>query len=257
MKASSKVPAIVAVLIYLIALWQPVAKASEVQIIPLENVGESSAYIQRTGDFSSTNASGYYNQNFSVSIASYSWTNLQGYLLSSNAFVVFECSGTNAGVDHPQVTALVVQLEPPGFAPFASNLEIRPINGFVPAIGDEFNVIRYGALSGAFRTVTVPTAPPGGVWRVSYGTRGVVVGLYPISDPELTGLRPANQPGAMQFRAEAPIGNPLILESSTNMVTWTPVLTNETFTGWTEFRNTFGTNESLFYRVRSVLPTPP
>jgi hypothetical protein len=224
-----------------------------VEVIPLSNTNASSAYRPRKGDFFSTNASQVLLINNVNALASYSWTNYQRIILNSNASVVFRCGGTNAGVDYPQVTANTVLFLGP-FSPLASRIELQTTNGFQPQIGDVFTLFRYGTNSGALRTVTVPVAPTGGVWRVTYETGGLKVGLYPDNAQPSLSIPPGDPTNSAQFVVESGIGRTMILDSSTNMVDWVPVLTNASFTGWLEFRRQFGTNESLFYRVRQVNP---
>ncbi|BCX46981.1 Tol biopolymer transporter [Haloferula helveola] len=102
------------------------------------------------------------------------------------AVTIVELGGTTAGSGYDQLAVT-------GTATLAGVLDVLLVDGFVPDVGDSFDVLVAGARVGSFGTIDLPTLPSGRLWQVTedpVGTPGlqlsVVAGNLPPtfdSDP--------------------------------------------------------------------------
>jgi hypothetical protein len=68
-----------------------------------------------------------------------------------------------------------------GTANLAGTLDVRLTDGFVPSIGNSFNVVTYAARTGQFNSVYLPTLPSGREWRLQYGSLAVTLSVVASS----------------------------------------------------------------------------
>ena len=86
----------------------------------------------------------------------------------------------------PLVGDLFDVLDVSGTAVLAGTLEVDLIGGYVPAIGDSFQVLAAGAVSGEFDSEILPELPAGSCWDVSYSATAVtlmVLGSAVVEQP--------------------------------------------------------------------------
>jgi YVTN family beta-propeller protein len=67
------------------------------------------------------------------------------------------------------------QLSVSGSASLAGALNIRFVNGFTPASGNQFTILTAASISGTFSTINSPTLPAGLTWAVTYSATSVVL----------------------------------------------------------------------------------
>ncbi len=105
------------------------------------------------------------------------------YPQTSSGALNIEIGGTTVGTDYDQLI-----ISGSGTATLAGDLNVSLINGFVPALGNTFQILTYASQSGAF-TVNHPITGGFG-WDITYGasaaTLEVVVGAYDTDGDGLT-----------------------------------------------------------------------
>jgi uncharacterized repeat protein (TIGR01451 family) len=90
------------------------------------------------------------------------------------------------------------QLNVSGSASLAGALNVRFVNGFTPAVGNQFIILKASAVSGTFSTINAP-AVPGITWAVTYNATSVILvasGGSPTSFT-LTVTEPGNGSGVV------------------------------------------------------------
>ena len=94
----------------------------------------------------------------------------------------------------------------------SATLEIILINGFVPAVGDRFDVMDWGSITGTFGTIdtSATSLPVPLVWDTSqlYLTGELIVDLQHFADGDLA---PWNNPDGLINAADILIANQLVL----------------------------------------------
>ncbi len=226
------------------------AQTNNVQVILSTDTNRSSAWTPVSGDFVSTNASGNILIAAGPVTASYSWSNLLGFVCHSNGTLLVQCQGTNAGIDYPQIKANSVYLGG-GFP--NTTLNVQLINGFQPQVGDSFVILRYGSRQGVWPRLVVPTPPTNGLWEVSYTPAGVALTVTPKQVQPVVNLTSGTSSTNLQFTVKASLGQTQILEYSTNLVDWVPAITNATYNGWLEFRKQISGESAVTYRIKQVV----
>lgn len=80
---------------------------------------------------------------------------------SATNTLLMQIGGVTAGAQFDQITIV-------GSAAFAGTLDVALLGGFIPASGQSFSLIEYGAHSGEF-TLNLPPLPNSLTWSVNYG----------------------------------------------------------------------------------------
>lgn len=83
-----------------------------------------------------------------------------------------EIGGLGPGAGHDQ---LVVA----GHASLGGRLEVVLVGGFAPVLGDAFPLVSAASRSGVFAQLSLPPAPAGSHWKLSYAATGVTLRLRP------------------------------------------------------------------------------
>ncbi|MAT44173.1 MAG: hypothetical protein CL609_17715 [Anaerolineaceae bacterium] len=83
------------------------------------------------------------------------------YTQTSAGGLEIEIGGTTA---ETEFDVLVIE----GSAAFAGTLNITLLDGFIPAAGDQFEVLNFASYSGDFETVNLPDLPTGKYWERSF-----------------------------------------------------------------------------------------
>lgn len=83
------------------------------------------------------------------------------YTQGANGSLDVEIGGTAAGTQYDRLAVT-------GTATLAGTLNVSLINGFIPALGNTFDVLTAGTRSGTFATVNVPTLPGSMSWEIQH-----------------------------------------------------------------------------------------
>jgi hypothetical protein len=102
------------------------------------------------------------------------------YAQSNGGTLSIELDGTNPGT--PDFDRLLVSEQ----ASLAGTLDIILGSSFIPAVGDSFEILTYGSVSGTFTELDLPSLPPGDQWSESYGSDGLSLTVVP--EPSGTAL---------------------------------------------------------------------
>ncbi|MEO0716985.1 MAG: GC-type dockerin domain-anchored protein, partial [Planctomycetota bacterium] len=90
----------------------------------------------------------------------------------------FECDIENTPI------AFFDRLVGNGDVNLAGTLEVDQLNGYVPMLGNEFQIITAGSVTGRFDTVVAPALPAPLVWKVIY--RPTIVSLHATCPADIT-----------------------------------------------------------------------
>ena len=97
-------------------------------------------------------------------------------ILGSFGRTVIEIGGTAPGTQHDRLT--VARTLYPG-----GTLEVQLINGFIPVVGQTFDILDAATFNGSFSSVILPPLPPGRFWNTdAVATTGV---LSVVAAPKL------------------------------------------------------------------------
>jgi hypothetical protein len=143
--------------------------------------------------------------------------------LDANTTLSFEISGTTACTDYGQyANAQTLTLEQP-------SIHVSFVNSFVPALGQQFKVLSAAAVSGAFKTLDLPTLPSHLKWDSSAlytdGTLRIIPSVSPtieltsgvnqsVALPSLLAPLAFTVSGAGTLTVAAQSSNPTLLPSS-------------------------------------------
>lgn len=95
------------------------------------------------------------------------------YTQESGGSLNLELGGTIVGTEYDQ---LVVT----GSAALGGTLNVTPINGFTPTVGDSFTLLSYGTHTGKFTTENLPDLDPGLRWQIDYHSDAVVLEVVEV-----------------------------------------------------------------------------
>ena len=77
-----------------------------------------------------------------------------------DATLLMELAGTTAGIDHD-----VLQVD--GGVSLDGTLEVSLLDGFEPDLGDSFDILDFGSITGEFDSIRLPDLDGGLAWDVS------------------------------------------------------------------------------------------
>ncbi|MDB6124552.1 MAG: hypothetical protein JWQ71_3545 [Pedosphaera sp.] len=131
----------------------------------------------------------------------------------------------------------------------AGTLEIALGNGLVVTNGSTFQFITYTSHTGTFTSQALPSLPASLSWELDYQPTALI--LKAISAPlELKSAQKLAD-GSFQITAAGSTGSAYVIETSTNLVNWAALQTNNAANGTVEFLDSSATNFSKrFYRMR-------
>lgn len=109
---------------------------------------------------------------------------------NANGIVEIELSGTGSGgVDFDQ-------LEITANGSFQGTLNVSKVNGFEPAVGDEFNIIDCSSCVGKFTSENLPPLTCSNCqWESSYGGNGTIIRVSALLPVELTDFKVSQNDG--------------------------------------------------------------
>ncbi|MEO7678909.1 MAG: NF038122 family metalloprotease, partial [Verrucomicrobiota bacterium] len=115
----------------------------------------------------------------------------------------------------------------PGNASVTGTLQITLNNGFIPTNGSSFDIVGYTARTGQFSATQFPPLPVESKWKLTYNPSSIVLQVVPgdiFQSASLTN-------GLFQVTFTGQTGSACMVEVSTNLVNWSPLLTNSPFNG--------------------------
>jgi len=114
-----------------------------------------------------------------------------------------------------------------GMAAFGGQLTVALPNGFAPTNGQSFAIATYGSYTGQFASAQLPPLPADLNWQLVYDPSSLVLNVVPGNAFQTV----STVDGQFQFVFQGQTGSQCIFEVSTNLLDWTPLLTNAPFTG--------------------------
>ncbi|HXT42081.1 MAG TPA: hypothetical protein VN887_18885, partial [Candidatus Angelobacter sp.] len=138
---------------------------------------------------------------------------------STNSVINIQIGGTNAGVNYDQ---LIVT----GTVALNGALNISLVNGFQPAGGATFEVIKYVSHTGSFDNISGLDLGGGFYLEPTFGITNLV--LTTIDNrPRPQFSPPQRLPGGdIHITLTGVAGQTFVVQATTNFVDWAPVLTN-------------------------------
>jgi hypothetical protein len=104
------------------------------------------------------------------------------YEQGSNAVLEIELGGKTPGTGYDQ-------LQVGGNASLKGTLNVELYDGYVPAAGQRFDVVRSASVSNAFKATNLPALGPGLSWLVLYRADGVQLRVASATDADGDGLQ--------------------------------------------------------------------
>ena len=126
-------------------------------------------------------------------------------------------------------------------------LSITLANGFSPTNGQSFAIVDYGSHTGQFTSTQFPPLPKELKWQLTYNVNSLLLQVVPANLFQNLSL---TNNGNFQFSFIGETGSASLIEASTNLVNWDPLLTNTPFNGSLIFVDPQTTQfPQRFYRV--------
>jgi hypothetical protein len=133
-----------------------------------------------------------------------------------------------------------------GAATFAGTLGISLTNGFVPANGNTFVLATYTSSTGQFATTQFPPLPLELGWKLTYAANSMLLQVVPANAFQTSSLTN----GSFQFTFGGETGSSCLIEVSTNLLNWDPLITNTPFNGTLNYADPqTGQFQKRFYRA--------
>jgi hypothetical protein len=145
------------------------------------------------------------------------------YVQSSSGTLGLVIAGTTPGTTYSRFAANSITLD--------GSLAITLGGSFIPQPINVFDILTYSTRTGQFASTQLPLLPGGLQWQLAYNTSAIelqVVGSTAFQSSSLTN-------GAFQFSFAGQTGSSCLIEVSTNLFNWTPLLTNTPFNGILNF----------------------
>jgi hypothetical protein len=142
------------------------------------------------------------------------------YLTSPTNQLLISLGGLNAGTQFGSESFN-------GMATFDGMLNIVLTNNFAPTNGNSFVIATYGSSTGQFSATQFPPLPLELKWKLTYAASSLLLQVVPANVFQTSSLTNGN----FQFTFGGETGSSCLIEVSTNLFDWTPLLTNAPFNG--------------------------
>ena len=106
-------------------------------------------------------------------------------------------------------------------------LSVTLTNGFTPTNGQSFALATYTSSTGQFSATQFPPLPVISKWQLTYNPTSLVLQVVPSTAFQSASLTNGN----FVFTFAGQTGSRCLIEVSTNLFNWTPLLTNTPFNG--------------------------
>src|ERR1019366_8147642 len=143
-----------------------------------------------------------------------------GYVLSGSPQLKLVLGGLNPGTQFSQETF-------GGAAALGGILSVTLTNGFTPTNGQSFALATYPSSTGQFSSTQFPPLPVQSQWKLSYTANSLLLQVMPSNVFQTASLTNGN----FQFTFGGQTGSSCLIEVSTNLFDWKPLLTNAPFNG--------------------------
>jgi hypothetical protein len=139
------------------------------------------------------------------------------------------------------------QLNIGGAVALAGTLGVSLTNNFTPTNGQSFAIVGYSSHTGQFTSTQFPPLPKELKWQLTYNGNSLLLQVVPANLFQNLSL---TNNGNFQFSFIGETGSASLIEASTNLVNWDPLLTNSPFNGSLNFVDPQTTQfPQRFYRV--------
>jgi hypothetical protein len=118
-----------------------------------------------------------------------------------------------------------------GLASFDGTLSLQIAPGVNLVRGKTFKLAAYGSRNGRFKTLLAPPLPEGLVWRLDYTANGLAAVIGNPADEFVVESTRLDLNGNFNTVATGGGSGILVLQTSTDLIEWTNVQTNDPFTG--------------------------
>jgi hypothetical protein len=130
---------------------------------------------------------------------------------------------------------------------FTGALTVELANGFIPATNETFVLASYPSRSGEFTSPALPALGDGRAWKLDYGANKLELSVTTASVAKNGSA--SFQPGNFKLSLSGPPGKYALLQSTTNLVDWVNIQTNQPFSGEFQFADPGATGARKFYRT--------
>ena len=114
-----------------------------------------------------------------------------------------------------------------GAATFDGTLGVTLTNSFAPTNGNSFVLATYPSSTGQFSSTQFPPLPVDIRWKLTYGATALLLQVVPSNVFQAGSLTNGN----FQLTFQGQMGSSCLIETSTNLFNWKPLLTNTPFNG--------------------------
>jgi hypothetical protein len=161
-----------------------------------------------------------FNNNGTVNVQSGTLAINGSYALSGSPQLKLVLGGLNPGTQYSQETF-------GGAATLGGILSVTLTNGFMPTNGQSFALATYPSSTGQFSSTQFPPLPVELQWKLSYTANSLLLQVVPANVFQTAALTNGN----FQFTFGGQTGSSCLIEVSTNLFDWKPLLTNAPFNG--------------------------
>jgi hypothetical protein len=141
------------------------------------------------------------------------------YVQSSSGNLGLVIAGTTPGATYSQFAASSITLN--------GSLAITLGGGFIPQPTNAFDILTYATRTGQFATTQFPSLPASSHWQFTYNLGSLTLQVLPSNVFQSSSMTNGN----FQFVFVGQTGSSCLIEVSTNLLDWTPLLTNAPFIG--------------------------
>ena len=141
------------------------------------------------------------------------------YVQESSGVLGLALAGTNSGTTYSRFAGNSVTLD--------GSMAVTLVGGFIPQPPNIFDVLTFATRTGQFATTQFPSLPASSHWQFSYNPGALELQVLPSNAFQRSSITN----GAFQFNFVGQTGSSCLIEVSTNLFNWTPLLTNAPFTG--------------------------
>ena len=145
------------------------------------------------------------------------------YIQTSSGVLGLALAGTNSGTTYSRFAGTSVTLD--------GTLAVTLGGGFIPQPPNVFDVLTFATRTGQFAATKFPSLPVSSHWQFTYNPGALELQVLPSNVFQSSSITNGN----FQFAFVGQTGSSCLIEVSTNLLNWVPLLTNAPFTGSLNF----------------------